>query len=70
MQATLEDYLRNHVSKNKIDFNVRATITEDNRVTFYIHPAHPGGITADFEVDGNKLAHNRDISYGEEKQHN
>ena len=60
---TLEDYLREAMQENHIDFHVRSTITGDGRVTFYIHPSDGDGETADFEVEGNELEHNRDISY-------
>ena len=58
---TLEQYLREAIGKNIIDFAVRAQRTEDDRIVFYIHPLDCSGETADFEVHGNNLEHNRDI---------
>lgn len=59
---TLEQYLRNGIEfANVIDYSLRASIAADGRVTFYIHPDSRDGDTADFEVDGNTLAKNRDV---------
>jgi len=58
---TLETYLRTAIMKNIIDFAVRAQRTEDDRIVFYIHPLEVSGETADFEVHGNVLEHNKDI---------
>ena len=57
----LEEYFREAIRKNIIDFAVRAQRTEDDRIVFYIHPLDCSGETADFEVHGNVLEHNRDI---------
>ena len=61
MDKTLESFFRDNIVKNVIDFTLRASITEDNRVVFYIHPLDVSGDTVDFEVDDNILSHNRDI---------
>ena len=61
MEQTLENYLRGILLRGIIDFQERARVENDNRVTFYIHPDSVSGETADFEVCGNTLAHNRDI---------
>jgi len=59
---TLETYLRNSVEHARIiDFRLRAAIAPDGRVIFYVHPDGLDGETADFEVVGNQLEHNRDI---------
>ena len=58
---SLEKYLRETIRKNIIDFAVRANRTEDDRIVFYIHPSDCSGETADFEVFGNVLEHNKDI---------
>jgi len=70
MPKTLEDYFRNGIDKNIIDFAVRAERTDEDRIVFYIHPLNQDGETADFEINGNELEHNRDISYDPEKQNN
>lgn len=65
MEHTLEQYLRNAIEvAGIIDFSIRASIAADGRVTFYIHPDSRDGDTADFEVEGNTLAHNRDVTVG------
>lgn len=60
-KRTLENYLRDALITGVIDFQLRASIAGDGRVVFYVHPDGKDGETADFEVDGNTLAHNRDI---------
>lgn len=60
-ERTLENYLRDAMQGGTIDFQLRASVASDGRVVFYIHPDWKDGETADFEVDGNALAHNRDI---------
>jgi len=62
-EVLLEAYLRRNVEKNTIDFSLRASIAADGRVVFYIHPACESGETADFEVVGTMIRHNRDIGY-------
>jgi len=60
--TTLEMYFRRAVATGLIDFAIRAECKEDGRVVFYIHPANASGETADFEVNENRVQHNRDIS--------
>lgn len=62
MESTLENYLREAIEHGVIDFQLRTSLAGDGRVTFYIHPDGIDGDTADFEVAGNLLAHNRDIT--------
>jgi len=57
----IENYLRSLIQRGIIDFHLRAEIANDGRVTFCIHPDGKDGETADFEVAGNQLSHNRDI---------
>lgn len=60
-ERTLESYLREALTTGVIDFQLRASTAGDGRVVIYIHPDGKDGETADFEVAGNRLAHNRDI---------
>jgi len=63
MPKTLENYLRNGIEYgNVIDYALRAQITDDGRVTFYIRPDSRDGDTADFEVTGNALTRNPDVA--------
>jgi len=63
MQGTLETYLRNGLTYAGVaEFALLARIEEDGRVTFCLHPQDANGETADFEVSGNTLAQNRDIT--------
>ena len=60
--SSLEQYLRNGVEFGGVaDYALRAQVASDGRVVFYIHPNGVDGDTADFEVMGNVLSHNRDI---------
>ena len=66
MDSTFERYLRNGIElAGIIDYQIRATIANDGRVTCYIHPDSRDGDTADFEVNGNQLSRNRDVTVGE-----
>lgn len=61
--ASLEQYLRNGIEcAGIIDYQLRASIAYDGRVVFYIHPDSKDGDTADFEVCGNQLKRNRDVT--------
>ena len=61
VKVTFQDLLGSYASRGVVDWSLRASIAPDGRVVFYIHPATVDGTTADYEVDGNVLAHNRDI---------
>lgn len=52
---TLEDYLRENINNNIIDFSIRASINGFNQITFYIHPDSKSGQTIDFDVFKNNL---------------
>ena len=56
-QTTFEQYLRDNLEKNVIDFSLRATFDHNGTkiVQFYIHPAYVDGDTVDFCVTGNTL---------------
>lgn len=58
----LEQYLIENIEKGVIDFSIRASLKEDGRVVFYIHPSDQDGETLDFELQGNNLQPNRDIT--------
>ena len=62
---TMEQYLRNGLVSHIIDYEIRVTISNENRITFYIHPKGKDGETLDFEVKGNILLPNKDIVYSE-----
>jgi hypothetical protein len=55
MNKTLEQYLRENVEKGAIDHSIRATITSEGNVEFYIHPLNVSGDTLDFMVCNNAL---------------
>lgn len=57
-----ESYLRQEMQDGKIDFQIRSTAESDGRVTFYIHPEGKSGDTEDYEVAGNVLSPNKDIT--------
>ena len=62
MERTFETYLREALANGIIDFRIRASLAADGRVVFYIHPDGKDGETADYEVSGKTLEHNRDIT--------
>ena len=49
---TLREYLADNYARNVLDHAARASVSEDGRVSFYIHPANVSGTTLDFEVTG------------------
>lgn len=51
---TFEQYLRSEVGLGKVDFRLRAHVTDDG-VQFYIHPYGADGKTADYAVGCNKV---------------
>jgi len=54
MTHTIENYLRENVENNVIDFSIRASII-NGKIHFYIHPACVSGDTVDFDVNKNCL---------------
>jgi hypothetical protein len=56
---TLEDYFRENLTRQDpfpaIDHVIRARISSDNTVTFYIHAMSRDSDTMDFEIRGNVL---------------
>lgn len=48
---TLHEYLTENHDRNVIDHALRASVSADGTVTFYIHPANVSGDTLDFELD-------------------
>ncbi len=62
MPKTFEQYLREGLRKDIIDFKIRAHLAQDGRVVFYIYPDSKNGDTEDYEVFENVLQHNRDCS--------
>ncbi|CAO3428679.1 hypothetical protein [Azospirillum argentinense] len=55
MNKTLEQFFRDAASASIIDFALRATVVDGERVTFYVHPHGKDGETLDFTVTGNVL---------------
>ncbi|WP_162600026.1 hypothetical protein [Azospirillum sp. TSH58] len=51
----LEQFFRDAASVGIIDFALRASIVDGERVTFYVHPHGKDGETLDFTVTGNVL---------------
>ena len=52
---TLEQYLRETYGKGIIDHQIRVSVDDKNRVTFYIHAQGHDSDTLDFEVKDNSL---------------
>lgn len=52
---TLEQFFRDAAAVGVIDFSLRATVVDAERVTFYLHPHGKDGETLDFTVTGNVL---------------
>ncbi len=62
--SDFETYLRNAIEYAGIsEFAIVARVETDGRVTFVIHPNDTDGETGDYEVSGNTLAQDRDITY-------
>lgn len=55
-KPTLETYLRDSVARGMIDHHIRAHVTEDGTVGFYLHPIGFDGRTLDYEVFQDQLA--------------
>lgn len=53
-QPLLGTYLAAHVKSGIIDFHIRAEMTTDGAVKFYIHPAHQSGRTEDYVTKPNR----------------
>ncbi len=53
---TLEQYLRDNIIAQTIDFRIRASIDVLGLVSFYIHPDGKDGDTLDFYVSGDSLS--------------
>jgi hypothetical protein len=51
---TLESYLRKYIKSGIIDFSVRASLDNNDKVCFYIHSANTDSETADFVVNEDK----------------
>lgn len=52
---TLESFLRKNIELGVIDFSVRASLDNDNKICFYIHSANTDSETADFVVQEDKI---------------
>jgi hypothetical protein len=55
MSKTLEEYLRETLAEQAIDHKLRASLTEKDEVTFYIHADGLDSETQDYVVKGNRL---------------
>jgi hypothetical protein len=55
MQVNLETYLRGNYRCGTIDHTIRCQASDDDVVSFYIHPSGKDGATLDFMVLENKL---------------
>ena len=53
--ATLEEYLLLGLENEIIDHVIRARVTKDDKVVFYIHPLGKDGETQDFHIQDNEL---------------
>jgi len=51
---TLESFLRKNIESGIIDFSVRASLDNNDKVCFYIHSANTDSETADFVVNEDK----------------
>jgi len=60
IMRTLEEYFKENLKGNVIDFSLRAQETGDG-IEFYIHPMNRDGDTMDFSVRGNMLTTKIDI---------
>jgi hypothetical protein len=52
---TLEQYFKKNLERDAIDHALRASVTPDGNVTFYIHADGRDSDTLDFFVNGNQL---------------
>ncbi len=56
--VTFEEYLTREAERGHIDHALRASISDEGRVTFYVHPMNADGDTRDYLVSGNSLRAN------------
>lgn len=52
---TLADYFKLCYEHNIVDHAIRATVSEEGQVSFYIHPACVSGDTVNFKLKDNHL---------------
>jgi hypothetical protein len=55
LPLNLEHYLKLEMQEGKTDFRLRARLTEDGHVVFYVHPADASGLTLEFTARKNVL---------------
>lgn len=60
---TLEEYFKAEAARGVSDHVLRATVQEDGRVGFYIHPANTDGLTRDFITFGESVVPDPNITY-------
>lgn len=59
--TSLEHYLRWNIERGVIDHQLRASVDNEGRVNFYIHPDGVDGDTLDFQCDFNSLGPNPNV---------